>query len=259
MVIAIFLFGGSPLGKSFVVTSLQYFSIVSISLVCSFWLLLLPRSCSTRTRNALQPRVLASLSSYSPVIMCSSIESSLSLHYASRVMKLSVIQSLTLLGFQSSFGLFSDGHDLRRKISYAIQFTMYGRTVVVGSPVCMNRSLVHCCIATSVPSQITAFKVVFSSKLQSIRELLCGYNFFTSTINQTFTTKFNGCIFGNLSFVNYVGVSEMLVQQSKHEREKMNKKLSKLQNLETQTSAFTIFKNGIFWQRKAQIIAIHKN
>lgn len=94
--------------------------------------------------------------------MCSWIEISLSLHLASRVLNLSLIHSIVLLDLQSIFVSASATHDLPRITSFAIRSTMYGRTVMLASPTCVNRFLLHCCIATSIPSRSLAFRLLLS-------------------------------------------------------------------------------------------------
>lgn len=106
------------------------------------------------------------------------IESSLSLPYASSVMNLSLMQSFRVCDFQPIFGLASDSHDLPRIVSYAMQSTIYGRTVMASSAVGENRSLVRCHIASNVPSQRSAFKINFSLWSFSVSA-----NFFTATIS----------------------------------------------------------------------------
>lgn len=81
---------------------------------------------------------------------------------ASTVMNLSLIQNSILSDLQSTSGLASDSHELPTIISYAIQSTMYGRTALVASPICIKWFLLHCCIATSVASQSSAFRLLSS-------------------------------------------------------------------------------------------------
>lgn len=74
---------------------------------------------------------------------------------------MSLMQSLLLFDLHLVLGLASDSHDLPTVMQYAVQFAIYGRTVLIASPICMNRSLVHWCTATSVLPQNSIFRLFF--------------------------------------------------------------------------------------------------
>lgn len=113
------------------------------------------------TWTASQFCFLFSLANCFLVIVCSWVEFSLSLHSASRAITLSIVQTFIPFDIQSIFGSAPDRHDLPRTWSYAVQSTLYVRTVTEASPTCMNSFLVNCCTATSVPSQRSAFRLLF--------------------------------------------------------------------------------------------------